>query len=163
MSELSGCPETCCLHKLRFAEVKEFPDDEVDFTDVLSTFAVGRCQATCRPKDGAAVQIPLCREDIEETDDASLFDGKGFLVAVCHRHAPLVLSRAVEGRACTGEACCGDADTDGQLPSPRVGRMVIGKRLYCSCEECGLHCQQVGKDQKYLRVLNLRYKTRFYS
>ena len=32
MSELGGCPETCCLHRLRFAEVEEFPEETVDLT-----------------------------------------------------------------------------------------------------------------------------------
>ena len=111
MSELGSCPETCCLHRLKFSEIEEFPEEVVDFTDELGSFAIGKCQASyaCRPKNGATVQIPLCLEDFEETNDATLFEDKGFLIAVCHRHAPLVLARAVEGRACTGEACCGDA------------------------------------------------------
>ena len=73
-SEASAQAAQCCLHRLRFAEIEEFPDDEVDFSDILGGFAVGRCQALCRPCDGEAVQIPLCLEDVEETDDPSLFD-----------------------------------------------------------------------------------------
>ena len=104
-TEASAPVAQCCLHKLKFAAVEEFPDDEVDFSDILGGFAVGRCQAQCRPCDGESVQIPLCLEDLEETDDPSLFDDNGFLVSVCHKHANAVMSRAVDGRACTGEGC----------------------------------------------------------
>ena len=57
-SEASAQAAQCCLHRLRFAEIEEFPDDEVDFSDILGGFAVGRCQALCRPCDGESVQIP---------------------------------------------------------------------------------------------------------
>ena len=103
--EGSAQPGRCCLHLLRFAEIEEFPDDVVDFSDILGGYAIGRCQALCRPCDGETVQVPLCVEDVEETDDATLFDDKGFLVSVCNKHASAVLSRAVDGRACTGEGC----------------------------------------------------------
>ena len=69
-SEGSAQPGQCCLHRLRFAHVEEFPDETADFSDILGEFAVGKCQALCRPCGGETVQIPLCLEDLEETDEA---------------------------------------------------------------------------------------------
>ena len=126
-TEASAPVAQCCLHKLKFAAVEEFPDDEVDFSDILGGFAVGRCQAQCRPCDGESVQIPLCLEDVEETDDPSLFDDNGFLVSVCHKHANnAVMSRAVDGRAYTGEGCSAAPGAEGQAPTPKVGRVMVG-------------------------------------
>ena len=34
-----------CIHLLKFAELPEFPGGIVDLSDVLNTFANGRCQA----------------------------------------------------------------------------------------------------------------------
>ena len=132
MDDRSGRPECCSLHRLKFADVAEFPDDKPDFNDILQGFAIGRCQATCRRKDTPPVRIPLCLEDVEETDDVTLFDDDGFLVSVCSKHASVVLSRAVEGRACTGAGCSGAPGAIGQAPTPRVGRVLIGSRLYCT-------------------------------
>ena len=119
--------EQCSLHLLRFIEVEEFPDDGVDFSDVLGGFASGRCQALCCRKDGARLRVPLCEEDVEETEDAALFDDKGFLVGVCPKHAPVVLARAVDGRACTGEGCAGPPDSDGPVPMQGWFECCLGK------------------------------------
>ena len=73
------------------------------------------------------MQIPLCLEDLEETDDdPSLFDDNGFLVSVCHKHANAVMSRAVDGRACTGEGCSAAPGAKEQAPTtPKVRRVLV--------------------------------------
>ena len=70
-------------------------------------------------------------EDVEETDEASLFDDEGYLVGLCALHAEMVLARAVEGRACTGEVCSQAGPSGMSRPSPRCGVALVGKRLYC--------------------------------
>ena len=84
----------CALHKLKFEEVEGFEGDTPDFTKVLGKFAMRRCQA--RVSDESRHRVPLCAEDVEITDDASLFDEDGYLVGLCGKHAALVMAEAVE-------------------------------------------------------------------
>ena len=84
----------CSFHLLKFCPI----DDETpDFGDELSKLSSGRCRRQVSLRGRPAVRVPLCAEDEEETDEASLFDDEWYLVGLCPAHAELVLSRAVEG------------------------------------------------------------------
>ena len=118
----------CSLHLLKFCPI----DDETpDFGDELSKLSSGRCRRQVSLRGRPAVRVPLCAEDVEETDEASLFDDEGYLVGLCPAHAELVLSRAVEGRACTGEVCSQVGPSGMSRSSPNCGVRLVGKRLYC--------------------------------
>ena len=118
----------CSFHLLKFCPI----DDETpDFGDELSKLPSGRCRRQVSLRGRPAVRVPLCAEDVEETDEASLFDDEGYLVGLCPAHAELVLSRAVEGRACTGEVCSQVGPSGMSRSSPNCGVRLVGKRLYC--------------------------------
>ena len=73
----------CQIHKLRFADVEEFPDDDKpDFSSTLATYATGRCKASVCAGDGSSYRTPVCSEDVEEimelSDGARFFDDEGF-------------------------------------------------------------------------------------
>ena len=61
--------DKCSIHLLRFAKVEEFPGEEPDLDEVLSDFAVHRCQRNVLDREGNYLRVPLCNEDVEETDD----------------------------------------------------------------------------------------------
>ena len=92
----------CGLHHLKFVELKEFPEDTPDFSDVLGSYASNRCKARACRRDGTLNRVPLCAEDVIATGMEELFDEDGYCIGLCPKHAELVLGRAVEGRACTG-------------------------------------------------------------
>ena len=118
----------CSLHKLMFETLDEFPDDTPDFSNVVGAFASKRCRAAI----STAQRVALCREDVEATDDASLFDEAGYLVGLCGKHSALVTAEAVDGRACTGVHCAAIDDNTGMSKSqPMCGRRLVGSRLYC--------------------------------
>ena len=50
----------CGLHHLKFAVLGEFPDGTPEFSDVLGSLAMRRCQAKACRRDGARVRVPLC-------------------------------------------------------------------------------------------------------
>ena len=121
----------CCgLHRLKFAEVD---DDTPDFSEVvLGPFRNCRCQRLLAPKGQAPVKVPICADDVQETNDDGLFDEKVYCIGVCPSHAALLLSEAVEGRACTGEDCAKlDEETGLRVALPNCGAKFVGKRLYC--------------------------------
>ena len=99
----------CGLHHLKFVELKEFPEDTPDFSDVLGSYASNRCKARACRRDGTLNRVPLCAEDVIATGMEDLFDEDGYCIGLCSKHAELVLGRAVEGRACTGTICSGHA------------------------------------------------------
>ena len=69
----------CSLHLLKFCPI----DDETpDFGDELSKLSSGRCRRQVSLRGRPAVRVPLCAEDVEETDEASLFDDEGYLVGL---------------------------------------------------------------------------------
>ena len=68
----------CSLHKLMFETLDEFPDGTPDFLNVVGAFASKRCRAAI----STAQRVALCREDVEATDDASLFDEAGYLAGL---------------------------------------------------------------------------------
>ena len=120
----------CALHKLRFVAVEGFEEDTPDFSSVLGAFAVRRCKAAV--SGDVRHHVPLCAEDVEATDDSSLFDEDGYLVGLCGEHTVLVVAEAVEGRACTGAVCAAIHRTSGvSVSTPRCGRHVVGTRVYC--------------------------------
>ena len=140
---MAEAPQLCGLHLLRFETVEEFPEETPDFSDIIGGFAAQRCQSKCIARNGARAQVPLCAEDVEATNAPELFDSRGFLIGVCPRHARAVFARAVEGRACTGAGCSSSAEADEQSPTPNVGRVVIGTRLYCTT--CAAAVNHTGK------------------
>ena len=117
----------CSLHLLKFCPIDE---EAPDFGDELSKLSYGRFQRKVSLRGRPAVRVPLCVEDVEETDEASLFDNEGYLVGLCPVHAELVLSCAVEGRACTEEVCSQVGPSGMSRPSPNCGVRLVGKRLY---------------------------------
>ena len=131
--------EKCCIHLVRFAKIEEFPDEEPDLDGVLSSFKAGRCQRNVLDREGNYLRVPLCSEDMEETDDPHLFDGEGYLVRVCPQHAAWLNTHAVEHRACSG-ALCGHA-------LPLAARCSVGKRLFCGAckDDFELTQRQTGK------------------
>ena len=131
----------CCgLHKLMFETLDEFPDDTPDFSNVVGAFASKRCRAAI----STAQRVALCREDVEATDNASLFDEAGYLVGLCGKHSTLVTAEAVDGRACTGVHCAAIDDDIGMSKSqPMCGRRLVGSRLYCGL--CHKHRVESGK------------------
>ena len=149
MTQAEGRAAKCCIHLLKFARLSEFPDDNVDLSDVLATFKAGRCNARTLGSDGRVPRIPMCAEDVAETGCDDLFDEDGFLVAICPRHAELVMARAVDGRACTGSVCGGtaygiDAASDeSPVSQPQCGRRHLGARIYC--ETCFQVRAETGK------------------
>ena len=131
----------CALHKLRFAVVEGFEEDTPDFSSVLGGFAVRRCKAAA--SGDVRHRVPFCSEDVEATDDSSLFDEDGYLVGLCGKHAVLVVAEAVDGRACTGAVCAAVHSTSGvSVPNPRCGRHVVGTRVYC--DECLVIREETG-------------------
>ena len=50
----------CGLHHLKFVELKEFPEDTPDFSDVLGSYASNRCKARACRRDGTLNRVPLC-------------------------------------------------------------------------------------------------------
>ena len=141
----------CALHKLRFVAVKGFEGDTPDFSSVLGAFAARRCKAAV--SSDVRHRVPLCAEDVEATDDSSLFDEDGYLVGLCGKHAVLVVAEAVEGRACTGAICAAIHPTSGvSVPTPRCGRHVVGTRVYCG--ECFAIREETGETPaKPIRLL----------
>ena len=141
----------CALHKLRFVAVKGFEDDTPDLSSVLGAFAVRRCKAAV--SGDVRHRVPLCAEDVEATDDSSLFDEDGYLVGLCGKHAVLVVAEAVDGRACTGAVCAAIHPTSGvSVPAPRCGRHVVGTRVYC--DECFAIREETGETPaKPIRLL----------
>ena len=141
----------CALHKLRFVAVKGFEGDTPDFASVLGAFAARRCKAAV--SGDVRHRVPLCAEDVEATDDSSLFDDDGYLVGLCGKHAVLVVAEAVEGRACTGAICAAIHPTSGvSVPTPRCGRHVVGTRVYC--DECFAIREETGETPaKPIRLL----------
>ena len=141
----------CALHKLRFEAVKGFEGDTPDFASVLGAFAARRCKAAV--SGDVRHRVPLCAEDVEATDDSSLFDDDGYLVGLCGKHAVLVVAEAVEGRACTGAICAAIHSTSGvSVPAPRCGRHVVGTRVYC--DECFAIREETGETPaKPIRLL----------
>ena len=97
------------LHHLKFVELKDFPEDTPDFSDVLGAHASNRCKARACRRDGTLNRVPLCAEDVIATGMEELFDEDGYGIWLCPKHAELVLGRAVEGRACTCTICSGHA------------------------------------------------------
>ena len=74
----------CCdLRKLVFETLDEFPDDTPGFSNIVGAFASKRCRA--------AISTAQRVEDVEATDDASLFDEAGYLVGLCGKHSALVI------------------------------------------------------------------------
>ena len=86
----------CGLHHLKFVELKEFPEDTPDFSDVLGSYASNRCKARACRRDGTLNRVPLCAEDVIATGMEELFDEDGYCIGLCPKHAELVLGRAVE-------------------------------------------------------------------
>ena len=121
----------------------------MDLSDVLNTFASGRCKARAVGLDGRPPRVPICAEDVAETGCDDLFDEDGFLTAVCPRHAELLMARAVDGRACTGSVCGGTAygidaaEDESPVPQPQCGRRHFGSRIYC--ETCFQVRSETGK------------------
>ena len=115
--------DKCSIHLLRFAEIEEFPGEEPDLDEVLSGFAAHRCQRNVLDREGNYLRVPLCNEDVEETDDPSLFDGQGYFVRACAQHAAWLNTHAVEHRACSGPKCAHGL--------PAAARFAVGKRLFC--------------------------------
>ena len=121
----------------------------MDLSDVLTTFKSGRCNARAVGPDGRSPRVPICAEDVAETGCDDLFDEDGFLVAICPRHAELLMARAVAGRACTGSVCGGtaygiDAAADeSPVSQPQCGRRHFGSRIYC--ETCFQVRAETGK------------------
>ena len=60
----------CSLHLLKFCPIDE---ETPDFGEELSKLSSGRCQRKVSLRGRPAVRVPLCAEDVEETDEASLF------------------------------------------------------------------------------------------
>ena len=149
IAQAEGHAAKCCIHLLKFAELPEFPGDSVDLSDVLTTFKSGRCNALAVGPDGRSPRVPICAEDVAETGCDDLFDEDVFLVAVCPRHAELLMARAVDGRACTGSVCGGtaygiDAAADeSPVSQPQCGRRHFGSRIYC--ETCFQVRAETGK------------------
>ena len=101
----------------------------------------------------AASRAALCAEDVEATDDASLFDDDRFLVGLCGKHAALVIAEAIDGRASTGAVCAAlHAKTLVSVPQPQCGRHLVGSRLYC--DQCFAIREETGVTlAKPIRVL----------
>ena len=139
----------CGLHHLKFVELKEFPEDTPDFSDVLGSYASNRCKARACRRDGTLNRVPLCAEDVIATGMEDLFDEDGYCIGLCSKHAELVLGRAVEGRACTGTICSGHASGEGEdshisnVSQPQCGRVRVGSRIYC--ETCDMVRVETGK------------------
>ena len=91
--------DKCCIHLLRFAEIEEFPGEAPDIDGVLVSFAAHRCQRNVLDRDGNYLRVPLCSEDVEETENVDLFDGQGYFVRACAQHAAWLNTHAVEHRA----------------------------------------------------------------
>ena len=60
----------CSLHLLKFCPVDE---EAPDFGEELSKLPSCRCQRKVSLRGRRAVRVPLCAEDVEEADEASLF------------------------------------------------------------------------------------------
>ena len=114
------CEARCMVHLVRAAAIVEFPEDDPSeelqqLVDSLG--ADGRCNKGV----STDVKLPLCIEDVEETDELSLFEG-GLLTQVCDEHARELQALLIDGRVCTGPKCC---DEQGYVKaSPSAARMV---------------------------------------
>ena len=90
---------------LRFAKIEEFPGEDPDLDELLSEFAAHECQRNVLDREGNYLRVALCQDDVEETDDPTLFDDQGYFVRACAQHAAWLNTHAVEHRACSGPNC----------------------------------------------------------
>ena len=80
--------DKCSIHLLRFALIEEFPGEEPDLDEVLGGFAAHRCQRNVLDREGNYLRVPLCNEDVEETDDPTLFNQREWEPIKEYRHTP---------------------------------------------------------------------------
>ena len=99
--------DQCQVHRLRFeALTGEFEGDDPDLRELLHGFVAGRCQAQVLDHEGNYARVALCAEDIELTDDSSLFDESGAFVFACPGHATWLQEQAVDDRAKKAREAC---------------------------------------------------------
>ena len=116
--------DQCQVHRLRFeALTGEFQGDDPDLRELLHGFVAGRCQAQVLDHEGNYARVALCAEDIELTDDSSLFDESGAFVFACPGHATWLQEQAVDDRACSGERC--------SHGTPSAALFSFRKRIFC--------------------------------
>ena len=149
----------CALHKLRFVAVKGFEGDTPDFSSVLGAFAARRCKAAV--SSDVRHRVPLCAEDVEATDDSSLFDEDGYLVGLCGKHAVLVPSPTAAQTALSihdiGTVLRHEAITAGGFRWRHAATGVGGRALSSSAARSSASVPQPGGEVECAATTRLRH------